>query len=149
MTGHSIGGMTVLLYAHKDKRLKALVAQSPVTVFGETHITRQLKQAKQEGKKFLEVQKSWGLMRVNISFYDDGIKYDVNEAAEKITCPTLVFHGDKDSTVPIYHSEIMFKHLKKTDEFEVVKGAGHTYKDEGTLDIATKFMIDWFDKHLK
>lgn len=65
--------------------------------------------------------------------------------------PFLIAHGDKDNTVPINQSELLFAALKKAGvdvTFEVVKGAGHGFngaQSETLNSIVTSF----FDKHLK
>ena len=73
--------------------------------------------------------------------------------------PILIVHGDKDTTVPILHSERFEAALKKVGvpvEFIRVKGGGHGLKessgeppaepDSRALDAA---VIAFFDKHLK
>jgi len=62
--------------------------------------------------------------------------------------PTLISHGDKDTLVPLYQSEIFIKKMKDTGctcDLIVQKGAGH-----GGLAFVKDFdkFGDWFDKHL-
>jgi dienelactone hydrolase len=122
LTGHSLGGMTIVIYAaSKDPRIKALVVQSAVSQFGTSETIRQ-----------------------------DGKKYDVYKEAEKIVCPALIFHGDEDEAVNFRQSEELIKHIKiKDKKLEIIKGADHCYYNKGTLQIATELMIDWFNKWLK
>jgi hypothetical protein len=151
LTGHSLGGMTIVIYAaSKDPRIKALVVQSAVSQFGTSKVIKQFGKEEIRKKGYIQLDKSWGNVHINYSFYEDGKKYDVYKEAEKIVCPTLVFHGDEDESVNFRQSEELIKHIKiKDKKLEIIKGADHCYYNKGTLQIATELMIDWFNKWLK
>jgi dienelactone hydrolase len=151
LTGHSLGGMTVVLYASRYHSIKALVVQSPVVEFGKGIGSSLRKFDSNDVRKsgYLELKKSWGNLRIKYSFYEDGTKYDVAAEVEKITCPTLVFHGEKDETIGVKEGKTLFEHIRaKEKKFEAIKGADHSYYNYGTLDVATKLMIGWFKKYL-
>jgi acetyl esterase/lipase len=64
--------------------------------------------------------------------------------------PTLLIHGDKDTTVPINHSERLIQVLKDTgitSDFITIPGAGHGFRD-ADLDRARTALLAWFDKTL-
>jgi len=147
LTGHSLGGMTVVLYTPKDNRIKALVVQSAVSEWGKSRALSEFNSEKWKRKGYVQFDKSWGKMNVNLGFYDDGAKYDVYKTAEKIKCPTLIFHGDKDEAVDFKQSKELIKHINK-GELKIIKDADHCYYDNNTLPIATKLMIDWFKRYL-
>jgi hypothetical protein len=151
LTGHSLGGMTVVLYAaSKDSRIKALVVQSAVSQFGDSETIKKFEKEGIEKKGYVQLDKDWGSVKINYSFYEDGKKYDVYKEAEKIICPTLIFHGDEDEAVDFRQSEELIKHIKiKDKKLEIIKGADHCYYNKGTLHTATKLMTDWFNKWLK
>ena len=149
LTGHSLGGMTVVIYTPTDKRVKALVVQSLASTFGNTKSLGRFKTKSAMLKGYVSFIKSWGIMRINYSFYVDGKTHDVLGTAEKIACPTLVFHGDKDVSVPLAHSTELIKHLKLTDKLEIIKGADHCYYENNTMPVVTKLMLDWFNRYLK
>ncbi len=68
----------------------------------------------------------------------------------KDDAPTLLIHGDKDTTVPISNSEKMFTALKEAGiaaDFITMPGAGHGYKGEQAQQAAAA-LAAWFDKHL-
>ena len=105
-------------------------------------------EAKQRG--FAVFDKSWDSVKINMSFYDDVIEHDIYKEAEKITCPTLIFHGDKDMVVPFEQSEKLFDHLKMKDKkLEIIGGADHCYYNSPTLHVATDLLIGWFNKYLQ
>jgi len=150
LTGHSLGGMTVVLYAAtQDPRIKALVVQSAAADIDKTVVAELFdEEAKKRGYALLD--KSWGNVKINYSFYEDVKKYDVYKEAEKIICPTLIFHGDKDEVVPYQQSVELFKHIKvQNKKLEIIKGADHCFYNKPTLSITTNLMIDWFKKYLK
>lgn len=65
--------------------------------------------------------------------------------------PFLIVHGDRDPTVPIHQSQILFEALKKAGigvQFHTIRGAGHGGKgfmDKSVNDMVAKF----FDERLK
>jgi len=61
--------------------------------------------------------------------------------------PFLIMHGDKDMTVPMNQSELLFEALKKADmdvTFHTVKGAGHGF---GGAEV-NKMVDEFFDRVL-
>ena len=64
--------------------------------------------------------------------------------------PTLLYHGDKDELVPLWHSEKIqkaFEAVKVDSKLVVIPGAAHGFNEEGNRRLA-KEMGDWFDRHL-
>lgn len=54
-------------------------------------------------------------------------KYDPLKAVKKIKCPLVLIHGDSDKDVPIYHSELLYKHANKPKELITISGADHIF----------------------
>jgi len=68
----------------------------------------------------------------------------------KDDAPTLLIHGDKDTTVPISNSEKMLAALKEAGvaaDFITMPDAGHSFKGEQAQQAAAA-LAAWFDKHL-
>lgn len=64
--------------------------------------------------------------------------------------PTLLIHGDKDTTVPIEHSQRMIAALKEhgiTSNFITIPGAGHGFRG-ADQERAQAAMLAWFEKTL-
>ena len=64
--------------------------------------------------------------------------------------PTLLFHGDKDELVPLWHSQKIqkaFEAAHVASKLVVIPGAGHGFDGEGSRKLS-KEMIEWFDRHL-
>ncbi|MDO8510996.1 MAG: prolyl oligopeptidase family serine peptidase, partial [Nanoarchaeota archaeon] len=144
LAGHSLGGMTVLLYTPTDTRVKALVVQSGVSDF---NTIKKFKNIEWKQKGYMLFDKSWGGMKVNYSFIEDGMKYDVYAKAKEIKCPVLVIHGDKDESVPLEQSQHLMKFLKREDELVIIKGAPHGYKDK-VLEQVTSLLVEFMKKKL-
>jgi acetyl esterase/lipase len=65
--------------------------------------------------------------------------------------PFLIVHGDKDRTVPINQSQLLFESLKKagvSGHFHTIHGAGHGRPGFGAAEIET-MVLAFFDKQLK
>ena len=65
--------------------------------------------------------------------------------------PSLMIHGDKDTLVPLFHSQTIHKALSEKavpSELMVIEGAGHGFKpaDQKRADAAT---VRWFNRHLR
>jgi acetyl esterase/lipase len=68
----------------------------------------------------------------------------------KDDAPTLLIHGDADTTVPISNSEKMLAALKDAGvatDFITMPGAGHGFKGEQGQQAAAA-LAKWFDKYL-
>jgi len=62
--------------------------------------------------------------------------------------PTLIYHGDADTLVPIQQAESIMKKFKEAGvpaELKIKKGAGHGWL---TLPLDLPVLADWFDKYL-
>jgi acetyl esterase/lipase len=68
----------------------------------------------------------------------------------KDDAPALLIAGDKDTLVPITHSEEIhaeFQKVKVPSKLSVVEGAGHGFNGQQMLR-AGQEMCDWFEEHL-
>ncbi|MBI4907759.1 MAG: alpha/beta hydrolase [Acidobacteria bacterium] len=64
--------------------------------------------------------------------------------------PTLLIHGDKDTLVPLSHSENILGAFKKSNvpaELIVIPGGGHGFKGDDAVR-ATTALVAWFERHL-
>jgi uncharacterized protein len=148
LTGHSLGGMTSLLYTPSDKRIKVLVLQSPaVDLYRSPLFSEQLlRQWKEQG--YYNFDKSWGVMKINYTFVQDYKKYDIFKEAEKINIPILMFNGDIDRTTPLGVAKELISHFNNC-QFKVIKNGTHLYKKPGTLEQATDLLVEFMKKNLK
>jgi len=64
--------------------------------------------------------------------------------------PSLIVHGDADTTVPIIEGETMHAALTKASvpaSFVRIEGAGHAFEG-ADLERASAAMVQWFERHL-
>lgn len=65
----------------------------------------------------------------------------------KVTAPTLLIVGGRDSGVIVLNSQA-YDELRCERRMEIVPGATHLFEETGTLETVTRLAIDWFHKHL-
>lgn len=147
LTGHSLGGMTVMLYASADERIKALVVQSGLSDFGKSRSTAFGLHADWKSKGDHVFDTSWGTFTLKYDFIDDGLKHNVYSSLEKIKCPVLIFHGDEDEAIAVSQAYEQKAHLKESDRLVIIPGADHCYKNN-TLPIATKLLVDFMHENV-
>ncbi len=86
------------------------------------------------------------------------LRFDPNDAsdvspllhASDDDAPAMMIHGDKDTLVPLWHSEKMCGALKSKgveSELLVIEGAGHGFEGADAKR-ASKAWVAWFEKHL-
>ncbi len=143
ITGHSLGGMTVLLYGAVDDRLKGVVAQAAVSEFEKNSEPefQNLEEWERDGVRLFG--SDYGNVAVKWSFIEDGRNHDVYEACHKIKAPVLVLHGDKDECIPLEQAQEQIKHLKSTDKLVVIRDADHCFYPASCLYEATKLLVDF------
>lgn len=149
LIGSSLGGIVSLQEASKDKRVKALVLLSPVSVFPHKSKRSEfqpegLKKWKEKGHAFTDSGR-FGKLKINYTYYEDGLKYGDYSIYRKINIPTLIIHGDADKSVPIEESKELIKYLKRSS-FLTIKGADHGYTDkkdfEKMINETVKFLVE-------
>ena len=145
LIGSSLGGMVSIIATEVDPRIKALVLVSPLSDFKASKGTQNredLEMWRIEGiKETVNAKGRKFLMKY--AFYVDGMKYDTYAYANKINCPVLVIHGDKDESVDISQSQELMKHLKQGN-LQVIAGADHRYSQLSLfthmIDLTVKFL---------
>lgn len=151
--GSSMGGLVTLLQASQDSRIGALVLKAPVSDKKKA-IANQLNPAKVkewEDKGWMTIHDREGVGRkLNYSFYRDVLNYDVYKDAGRITCPALIVHGNKDSTVSLDQSKRLFGVLKSEEkDLQIIEGANHYFDKPGEREELHRLAVDWFRRHLK
>jgi alpha-beta hydrolase superfamily lysophospholipase len=148
LIGSSLGGIVSLQEVTKDKRVNVLVLLSPISVYphkntGE-YSSENIEKWKNQGYMFTESQRL-GKLKVNYTYYEDGIKYNDYEVYEDIKIPVLIIHGNSDDQVPIEGSKKLLKHLENS-KFIELEGADHKYTKQEDFDKViqetTKFIQD-------
>jgi len=147
LLGSSFGGITSIFVAAKDKRIKVLALRSPTTDFKYSQDKRRnIKQWKKEG--YIKYHDPYqGEVKLNYSYYTDGIKYNAIKIAKRIKIPTIVVIGDKDVTVFSAKAKEFFNSLNCVKEFHWIRGASHLLNDKKSKEVF-EFTNNWFKKWL-
>jgi dipeptidyl aminopeptidase/acylaminoacyl peptidase len=130
VVGNSLGGIVSLQETAKDNRVNALALLSPVSTFPHKSKRREfspegVKEWKEKGHIFTESGR-FGKLKLNFSYYEDGLKYGDYSVYEKIDIPVLIVHGTDDKSVPLEESKELIKHLK-SHKLIILEGADHNY----------------------
>ncbi|MBI2439636.1 MAG: alpha/beta fold hydrolase [Candidatus Moranbacteria bacterium] len=151
LTGHSLGGLSVALFAEKyPNRVKALAPLSAVVsgkLWKQIQDKKVLENWKKDGtwKRGENVSKPGTIKILKWAFAEDIMKYDLLENVEKLTMPVLMIVGRDDSTVPVFHQKILFEKLSGKKELHVIENAGHTFREKNHLSEIEKILAGWLD----
>ncbi|MGH7767898.1 MAG: alpha/beta hydrolase [Candidatus Binatia bacterium] len=145
--GSSMGGTVALLFAGQEKTVAALATlAAPVhpEKFRDKLLTpEEARQWRARGDIVYHDK------RLNITLLDDVEKLDVPQAARKISCPTLVIHGDRDDTVPVAEGRELFAALAGPKRLCIIEGSDHRLTDPAHLQKALAESIGWLTVHLQ
>lgn len=124
--GHSMGGAAGVLTAARDLRIRALVSLA-----GMTHTAAFVE------REFSDVTPDQGVMwedencPLSRTYVDDLKSIDSTlSAAEAVTQPWLLIHGDADDVVPVQDSREAFTAATCEKRLLEVPGAGHSFDEE-------------------
>lgn len=153
LAGHSLGGISIILYAEEfPNEVKALAPISTVVsgkLSAEQRGPDKMKQWQERGFEEEESTSIPGLIkRTPWSHMQDRLKYDVLRSVDKLEMPVLLIVGEKDDSTPPAHQQLLFDNLPGKRELHIVKGAPHTFRTtEELLEIKT-ILETWIDKNL-
>jgi uncharacterized protein len=151
LVGHSTGAIDAALYAHTDKRVKAVVLSGAVNRLDNAarydftdkqvrdfwlkgwayHPPLERQQEKRHRKRGSWVIPKKGKLRKQ--FYDEFFKLDLTAAIKKYRRPLLVLHGEKDEAIPTKEPLALFALANKPKQLVIIRGADHSFKKKGTF----------------
>lgn len=153
LAGHSLGGISIILYAQKfPDKVKGLAPISTV-VSGKLSIETQKKEDldkwKSTGWREEKSESIPGLIKkLKWSHMVDRLKYDILPEANKLTMPVLLMVGDNDWRTPLEHQKLLYGKLPGKKEFHVIKDADHNFrgeKCEENLEDIKNIFSDWIN----
>jgi dienelactone hydrolase len=159
LMGYSRGGGIALLYTAIDNRVKALVTWAAISTF-QRYDEEQLRQWQEKGYIEIENKRTKQIMRLDKEVLDDLLKnkkkLDILAAARKIEMPTLIIHGDQDTSVPVDEGKIIYENLGcEVKNLEIIEGAGHTLEISHPMSSISDYFgtaldltENWFDNYL-
>jgi pimeloyl-ACP methyl ester carboxylesterase len=149
LAGHSIGGLSISLFAEKHPgEVKALAILSAVVsgkLWKQAQNKNMIESWEKEGVWVREATSYSKKKILKWTFAEDIIKYNLLDNIDKLSMPVLLIAGDQDLTTPINHSKIFFEHLPGKKEMHVLKNASHVFRDTVHLDEISNIMSNWLE----
>ncbi len=127
--GSSFGGVTCILQASRDRRIKCVspwATPFELVKTGDGSI---------DGIPFKD------------EFYSDFLKYDILSEAKNVS-HAMVIHGSLDDTVPSREGIAIYEHLHEPKELHIIEEADHTFSIPQHRDRAIGLSLGWFRKYL-
>lgn len=150
LCGHSVGGMCVASYAEKfPNQVKALAPISSVVssrFINDLYSAEEVASWQETGfRTRISVSKPGLIKKLKWAYYEDKLKHDLLDAANKLIMPVLLLVGDKDTTTLLKHQQALYDVLPGKKELHVIKGAEHTFRDEAHLNAIKTIIINWLE----
>ncbi|MDD3452774.1 MAG: alpha/beta fold hydrolase [Bacilli bacterium] len=143
VVAHSMGCVIAVNLAAKYKEINKLVLLAPGFIFG--NIKQNTEDLKKIIKKEIDVDLGTGfegvLTKIKNIPITNYIQYRIlsknsRKEIDKVTCPTLIMHGNKDNVISIESSNYVYKKLKCKKELVIIKNARHQiFKSKRKKDI--------------
>lgn len=116
LAGHSLGGISIILYAEKYPNVVKGLAPISSVVSGKLNTEASGEEYVNNWKKTgWLIEKSTSIpgliKKLPWSHMLDRLKYDVLPGIHKITMPVILIVGEKDEGTPYLHQKILFDHL--------------------------------------
>jgi alpha-beta hydrolase superfamily lysophospholipase len=150
LMGHSLGGISVGLYAEEHpEHVKGLAPLSTVVsgkLSKQTKIMRgiDMDQWKRDGYFEEPRQTAPGTKKVYYSELEDRLRYDLLPHADKLTMPLLFIVGSEDDGTPEEHQRLLMNAATSSKkEIHVINGAKHSFIEHGHLDQVKKIIVKW------
>lgn len=148
LCGHSLGGISSLIYSEKyPSNIDGVFAVASV-VSGKLDHEIFGKETLEEWKKVgffdrISNSKPGTVIRTQWKYAEDILKYDAVKNANKLTMSINIIVGDKDIHTPLTHQEILFKALPTGNKWlHIVPGAYHSFRTEEESEGLKKALAD-------
>jgi len=151
LAGHSLGGISIILYAEKHpKEIKGLAPISTVvsgSLSIETPMYRNVwhNWEKTGWREEISTSQLGRIKRLPWSHMIDRLKYDVLLKADKLTVPVLLIVGGNDEGTPYEHQKLFYDKVAGRKEIHVIENAPHTFKDQLHLSEIKKIFKKWIN----
>lgn len=149
--GTSFGGVCALIAASRVGDIAALGMKSPAADMKENRKQKLGEEGFREWKKkgfAIFTDNAGKKVKLNYSFIEDAKNVDAFAEAKKISCLTLIIHGDNDISVPIQQSRKLAKIIKDA-RLEVINGANHYFDRPEEKERVNSMFVEFFKEVLK
>lgn len=149
LAGHSLGGVSTLLFAEKyPEKVKAIAPISTI-ISGKLSLqTRESEYEKweREGIKITMSRDGKHEKRLKWGHMEDRLKYDILPGALKLTMPVLLVVGSQDIPAPENHQKLLYDKLPGSREMHIIDGAYHSYHEPNERSELKQNISNWLKK---
>lgn len=152
LCGHSLGGISVSLFAETyPEKVKALAPISTV-VSGKTSLevyklfpneAVNPDQWKRDGARVTRSHDGKTEKRLKWSHMEDRMKYDILPKAKNLAMPVLLIVGSKDYSTPLVHQQLFYDKLGGPKELHIIKDALHSFYEPHERQELKQIFKDW------
>ncbi len=151
LAGHSLGGISIIMYAQRQPGVVKALAPISTVVSGklsaEAHGKEYMESWRKTGwKEEVSVTVSGRIKRLKWDHMIDRLKHDALPLANELTMPVLLIVGDQDTSTPLKHQRLLFDALPGKKELHVIKGAPHTFGEKHHLAEIKGIFQRWVQK---
>lgn len=144
LIGHSQGGYVAFLKTAQNKRIKCFISwmgrlSDLKDFWGNTWI----EEIKRQGYFYADDYK------VTKKYFLDSLKYNSSKAAKKLKAPSLFIYGGWDSWVPAADGSKIYKLVRSSKKFVVLKTLDHLFSGENCKKRVIDLTLSWLKKFLK
>lgn len=153
LAGHSLGGISIALFAQKHPELVKGLAPVSTVVSGKLSLEKYTPEQLADWKAKGWIIKNSGLSKfgtpkkIKWQEMEDRLKYDLLKKAHKLIMPVLMIVGSEDHSTPEKHQRLLYEKLPGKKEIHVIQNAPHTFKDPGHLKEIKNIFNNWVQKY--
>jgi len=148
------GGPSIFYTAKNQNKLKCLCLWNPVLNYEHTFINPTLPwlHAKKAAMERELQTRGWTALGsrkfvVGKALFEEMASLKPYEALKKISIPTMIIHGDKDSKIP-YEDSREYAKLLANGKLTTLAGAEHGFHEKGETPQAIKETVNFFKNNL-
>lgn len=150
VVGHCFGGMGCILLGAFDERVAAVVSMSSPYDFSDTRATR----FDERDMTRIRLKRYFHLcgdddeeVRIDYSFFEDGLKKDMARATRNLTQPILITHGRKDPSIPVSNAQEIYNRVAGKKQLEILSGMEH-HPTDSDMKVLLPMIKDFLKKNL-
>ncbi len=159
LLGHSRGGLSAVVTAAEDGRVKAVVTWAAVASLDRWPDEKKA-EWRRNGRIEILNARTRQMMPLGVALLDDfeanAERLDIQKAASRLEVPYLIIHGSEDESVRVEEAGTLYAAAPEGGaRLERIEGAGHTFGAvhpfAGPTDDLAKVVglsADWFAEHL-
>lgn len=152
LIGHCFGAMGAILLAAFDERVSGVVGLSTPYWFEDTDVTRltEREKARMRLKRYFHLQsKNLGReVRIDYTFFEDGVKKDMARAVRNLQQPLLLIHGAQDTSIPLANAQEIYKRVPGEKELHVIENLAHNLSPK-EITLILPFIRKFLKEHAK